>query len=192
MSVIGIIGEFYKDSGNRLKLNSLTVITETLKAYDGKVHRGRDGYDVEWSRHYGYMFHNSSGGGAKTVEVSGIYFMSGDVTVEEFPCQFVDHRDRSPFNGKRTKAVRKRNRTRRLPVLPKAFDMDGCANLLEWLEQHAIQSDAVYCSVCRDYYPTSDEWNMCEHIWWCEKTGWWSTPSERCKCKTRELCQGEE
>ena len=123
--------------------------------------------------------------------MTGIYFTSGDVKVKEKPCTWVDGRDKPPWKSKRTKAIRERNRTRSLKKLPKAFDMSDVSNLLEWLQQNAIESDAVYCGVCRDWLPTSEEWRMCKHIWWCDKIGWWSTPNERCKCKSREECDDD-
>jgi hypothetical protein len=133
-----------------------------------------------------------SSGGFHEPEVSGIYFLAGDMKVKEKPCQLVDDRDKPPWKSKRTKAIRERNRTRRLAKLPKAFDMDGFENLLEWLQQNAIEGDAVYCSICRDYFPGTDDWNLCEHCWWCDKTGDYSTPSERCKCKDRDACRNDE
>lgn len=185
---IGLVGTFYKTSGKRLTLDSLTVITEEVSRHDGKTYRGRDGYDVDWSKAFGYIFHNSSGGGEHTVEVSGIYFASGEVEVKEKPAEFVDAHDKPPWKSKRTKAIRERNKTRRLAKLPKAFDMTGVGNLLEWLQQNGIEGDAVYCSICRDYFPGTDDWNLCKHCWWCAKIGDYSTPSERCKCKDREEC----
>jgi hypothetical protein len=188
---IGIVGTFYKTAGKRLTLDSITVLTESVSRHDGKTYRGRDGYDVDWSREYGYIFHNSSGGGEKTVEVSGIYFASGDVKIKEKPAEFVDVHDKPPWKGKKTLAIRKRNKTRRLAKLPKAFDMTGVSDLLAWLQYNGIEADAVYCSTCHDYFPGTDDWNLCEHCWWCSKTGWYSTPNERCKCKDREECDGE-
>lgn len=190
--VIGVAAEFHKDSGGRIKLFSLTAIMKKVSRHDGKTYRGREGYDVDWSKEYGYIFHNSGGGGDHTVEVSGIYFTSGDVQVKETPCTLVDYRDKPPWRSKRTKAVRQRNRTRRLDRLPKAFDMKDAQNLLEWLQRNGIEGDAVYCSICRDCFPGTDDWNLCEHCWWCDKTGDYSTPTECCKCKSREECRGDE
>ena len=190
--VIGIAAEFYKDSGGRLKLFSLWTRTEEVSRHDGKTYFGADGYDVEWSNHYGgYVFHNSSSG-FHDPKVSGIYFTSGDIKVKEKPCTLVDARDKPPWRGKRTKAIRERNRTRCLRRLPKQFDMTGVSNILEWLQHNALESDCEYCSECHDFIPTCEEWNLCEHIWWCEKKGFWSTPSERCGCKNRDECEGNE
>ncbi len=192
MSIIGIAAEFHKDSGGRLKLFSLWVRTEEVSRHDGKTYFGCDGYDVEWSKRYdGYIFHNSSSGFHEP-EVRGIYFLWGDMKVKPKPCQLVDARDKPPWRGEGTRAIRLRNRTRRLGRLPKAFDMAGVSNLLEWLQQNALESDGEWCSECRDYIPTCEGWNMCDHIWWCEKKGFWSTPDERCGCKSREECRGDD
>jgi hypothetical protein len=190
--VIGIAAGFHKDSGGRLELDCLHVRTEWVSRHDGKTYIGSDGYDVDWSKRYkSYLFHNSSSGFHEP-EVSGIYFISGDMKVKEKPCQLVDTRDKPAWRGKRTQAIRKRNRTRRLMKLPKAFDMEGFENLLEWLQQNGIESDAVWCSICRDCMPGSEFYDTCEHIWWCQKTGDWSTPSERCECKDQEECRDSE
>lgn len=177
--VIGIAAEFHKDSGGRLKLFSLFVRTEEVSRHDGKTRFGADGYDVDWSKKYlSYVFHQSSCGFHEP-EVSGIYFLAGDMKVKETPCSFISDR------------ARERNKTRRLVRLPRAFDMDGFENLLEWLRGNAIESDTEYCSVCRDRIPTTDD-QLCDHVWWCEKESQWSTPDQRCKCKNREECDDRE
>lgn len=192
MGVVGIAAEFHKDSSGRLQLFSLWVITEEVSRYDGKMYRGSDGYDVEWSKEFGsYIFHNSSSGFHEP-EVSGIYYTSGDIKIKEKPCQLVDAKDSPPWKGKRTKVIRERNRTRRLRKLPKLFDVAGGSNLLEWLQENGIESAVEYCSICRDWLPTSEEWRLCEHIWWCGKIGGWSTPNERCDCKGREGCEDSQ
>lgn len=184
----GIVAEFFKDSGGRIRMNSMTVFHEERSAYDRLMHVHRSGYDVDWSRGYqSYIFHNSSGGGSDEVEVSGIYFVSGDVKVKEKPCQFVDARDNPPWRSKRTKAIRQRNRTRRLKALPKHIDLETGEDLYEWMVNHAFEQDAVYCSICRDYFPGD---SLCKHCWWCDKQGDYSTPGERCDCKDRRECNG--
>lgn len=189
--VIGVAAEFHKNSSGRLELFSVWVRTEGVSRHDGKTYFGADGYDVEWSKTYrSYVFHNSSSG-FHIPEVSGIYFLSGDMKVKEKPCQLVDTRDKPPWKGKRTKAIRKRNRTRRLKRLPKAFDMGGVGNLLEWLQENGIEAGATYCCKCCDWFPeTQDE--LCDHVWWCSTEQRYSTPDERCKCKNREECDGRE
>ena len=42
----------------------------------------------------------------------------------------------------------------------------------------ALHGDTVYCSRCEDDLPSE---HLCHHIWWCDKCGWYSSPSERCK-----------
>lgn len=178
------VAEFHKDSGGRLTLFSLTVLTPET-AGDGRRYVSRRIYDVEHSRKYGYIFHMSGGGGGSKIAVSGIYFAAGDVQIKEQPTTLVSARDKPPWRSKETRAIRARNRTRRLRRLPTAFNDSHSVDLLEWLQHHAIEGDAVYCSVCRDVFP---ETSLCEHCWWCNKTGLWSTPSERCKCLDREEC----
>jgi hypothetical protein len=179
-----IVAEFHKDSGGRLKLFSLTTIERRVNG-DGQEYFSRDIYDVEWSRTYGYLFDQSGAGGTKIVAVSGIYFVSGDVSVKEGPTQLVDAGDKPPWRSKRTRVIRARNRTRRLRALPKAFDLEPGWDLLDWLEHRAIPGDAVYCSTCRDFFPEN---SLCEHCWWCDQKHWYSTPAERCECKNREEC----
>lgn len=181
-----IVAEFHKTAGGRLSLWSLTSITEeAARDGSGKTYLMLRVYDVETSRKFGYIFHQSGGGGSSPVSVEGIYFTSGDVAVEERPCHLVDPKDKPPWRGKKTKAIRKRNRTRRLRSLPKAFTSDS-GDLLDWLEVNGIEQDAVWCSECRDSYP-SDQ--LCSHCSWCDKIGWYSTPSERCKCNPEEAAE---
>lgn len=186
-SVREIVAEFHKDSGGRLSLWSVTVISEkTLRDGSGETYFSRDFYDVEKSRQYGYLYHQSGAGGSGPVPVEGIYFASDGVKVEERPCQLVDGKDKSPWRGKKTRAIRKRNRTRRLRTLPKAFTPSATGDLMDWLEVEGIEQRAVWCSECRDFYP-SDE--LCKHCSWCSKIGWYSTPTERCKCSPKQAAE---
>lgn len=186
-----IVAEFFKDSGGRVILNNLIVLQER-KSYDGKIGVYREFYDVDYSRQYGYLYHMSGAGGWGPIEVSGIYFVKGKPKLKEKDPTWVDARDSAPFEDRpRTQAVRKRNRTRRLPRLPKAFDLADGDDILDWLHGNGIEGDSVWCSVCRDCYPGSDGWNLCKHCWWCDKTGNYSTPDERCDCKNREDCSGD-
>lgn len=180
------VAQFYKDSRGRLTLFSLTAITPAHTS-DHRQYICRREYDVEHSREYGYIFHMSGGGGSNNVTVSGIYLAAGDVIIKERPTTLVSARDKPPWRSKETRAIRNRNRTRRLHRLPKAFNDGHSLDLLEWLQRHAIEGDAVHCSICRDMFP---ETNLCEHCWWCNATGYWSSPSDRCKCKDREECYG--
>ena len=185
--IIGVLAEFHKDASKRLNLFSIYVVSEG-KSWDGKKDvRWADGYDVEWSKTYGsYIFHYSSSG-MWPKHISGIYFLSGDVKVKEKPCELVDAHDNPPWKSKRTRIIRERNRTRRLKKLPKSFDMSDSANLFEWLQNNGIESGATWCSECRDWLP-EDAYVLCDHCWWCTKTGLYSTPHERCKCKNRDEC----
>ena len=179
-----IVAEFHKSAGGRLSLWSVTTITEKpLKDGSGETYLSRDIYDVEQSRQFGYIFHQSGGGGRGPVPVEGIYFATPGAEVEERPCQLVDARDKPPWRGKKTRAIRARNKTRRLRALPKAFAPPAGGDLMNWLEVEGIQSEAVWCSECRDAYP-SDQ--LCEHCFWCDKIGWYSTPTDRCKCSEAE------
>lgn len=182
----GVVAEFYKSAGGRFTLFSITTLTKEIARYDGSTYVSRTGYDVEWSRRFGYIWHESSGGGDRVIEVTGPYFTSGDVKVKEKPTRLVDARDKPPWKGKRTLAIRERNRTRRLNKLPKAFALGDGEDLIDWMESNAIDDDPVWCSECRDW--VIGEY-LCEHTWWCDKTCWYSTPDERCDCKSREECR---
>jgi hypothetical protein len=178
-----IVAEFHKSAGKRLTLWSLTVLERGEDG--GREYISRTYYDVNWSRSYGYLFHQSGAGGGDDVEVGGIYFVSGDVTIKEMPCQLVDARDKPPWRGRRTRVIRARNRTRRMRALPKAFDIKPGHDLLDWLQWNAIQQEAVYCSICRDDLPGDQ---LCAHTWWCDEIGWYSTPSEPCGCAPGADC----
>ena len=182
-----MVAEFHKNSNGRLELFSLTAFTSHVAQHDGKTYLSRDTYDVDYSREYGYIFHLSGGGGGHTVEVSGIYFTSGKVKIKEKPCQLVSPADKPPWRSKETRIIRERNKTRRLRKLPKAFRFEPGADILDWLESNAIRDEAVYCSECRDWVPGE---SLCGHCWWCDKSGMYSTPDERCKCKSRKECYG--
>jgi hypothetical protein len=184
----GIVAEFYKSSGGRLKLFSITTLTPGIDRHDGLTYISRTGYDVELSRRFGYIWHESSWGGERIIEVSGIYFVSGDVEVKETPTQLVDASDEPPWKSSRTLAIRRRNKTRRLSALPKAFAISEGQDLIDWMENNAIADEPVWCSTCRDWVTGND---LCAHTWWCDSTGQYSTPSERCKCKDRDECREE-
>lgn len=181
-----IVAEFHKSAGGKVRLSSLILIQD-VRGHDGKMYRSRDIYDIDFSRAYNsYLIHMSGCGGSRLNEVSGIYWVSGSPEIKEGPVQLVDYRDKPPWKSKRTLAIRKRNRTRRLTQLPKAFDLRDGEDLFDWLENNAIHDEAVYCSDCRDYLPGEQ---LCKHCWWCDKTGWYSTPTERCKCADRTECR---
>jgi hypothetical protein len=178
-----IVAQFHKRAGGRFDLWSVTTIEEeAARDGSGETWLSRKVYNVDWSRKYGYLYHHSGSGGSGVVEVDCIYFASGDVEIKENPCTLCE---RSKTTGRwKTRAIRALNKTRRLRALPKAFQLpDG--DLMDWLEVNGIEGNSVYCSECHDHLPGD---SLCEHCWWCDKTGWWSTPSARCKCKSREEC----
>lgn len=167
------IATFYKDAHGRLTMNALTVIggeryPDTLTYYD-----------VDYSRDRGcYLYHMSGAGGSLPVEVSGIYAISGaDVEVLEHPSTFVND------------ASRLRNATRRLTRIPASFKLQAGEDFLGWLERNGIHGDAVWCSTCRDCL---HEESLCRHTWWCDRTGTYSTPDNRCACTDREQCRSDE
>jgi hypothetical protein len=185
-----LVAEFFKDSGGRVSLNNLTVLQDRESLHYQKVLTYREYYDVDYSRQFGYIFHMSGAGGSGPIEVSGIYFVKGEPKIKEKAPTWVDARDSDPFEDKpRTQAVRTRNRTRRITRLPKAFNLQDGEDILDWLRTNGIESESVWCSTCRDCFPGSDDWNLCKHCWWCDKTGTYSTPDERCDCKSRDDCR---
>lgn len=167
-----IVAEFYKRSHGPLELFSLTTLT-TKQSIDGKTNTSRTIYDINLSKEYGYIWHASGGGGGGKVEVSGIYFASAGLSIKEKPSTLV------------SRVARKRNKTRRLRSPPPSFALKDGHDLFDWLMWNAIEGNTVWCSTCDDCMPETDP---CRHVWWCEKTTGWSTPSERCNCKDREEC----
>lgn len=182
-----VITQFYRSAGKRTKIWSLIVL-EPERGHDGKMYLAKHHYDVEYSRLFGYIFHMSGSGGFP-LKVDGLYHvfgnLNGDEVIEE-PCQLVDYGDRPPWRSQKTKAIRERNRTRMIR-LPKEFSNEP--DILSWLEHNAIHDEAVFCATCRDWFPGGNAYDWCEHIWWCDKEGSYSTPQERCKCKSREECR---
>lgn len=166
-----VVALFHKQPNGRLEMFSLTTLQRVQGYYGPAIER--NDYNVDWSKKYGYLWNMcGSGGGDTPIPVDGIYYASRDVTVLERPSALTN------------RAARRRNKTRRLPALPRKFLCNG-GDLIDWLENNAIQGDSVYCSACRDCLP---EDSLCDHCWWCDKIGWWSTPSERCGCANRESC----
>lgn len=178
-----IVAEFYKSPRGRLTLCALTTISEG--ADRGRAYTIRRQYDVDLSRRYGYIYHLSGSGGGNAVEVSGIYFATQGVSIRETPTNLVHATDRPPWRSQKTKVIRERNRTRRLRSLPRSFPLEAGWDLLTWLEYNAINSETVWCSACGDDLPETD---LCDHCWWCDETGEWSTPSERCACEPEKGC----
>lgn len=182
-----IIAQFFKRPGGGMLLHGMTVIEEKISPHYG-VQIARDYYDVEWSNGCGcYLFdHSGSGGGNRPSHVTGLYFISGPARVIEKKSLWCYGGQRPDPAGLRTRAIRKRNRTRRLFNLPKHFDLQPGDDLFDWLQNENIEQDAVWCSECVDYVRGD---YLCEHTWWCDKIGWYSTPSERCGHDPKE-CAG--
>jgi hypothetical protein len=124
-----LVAEFYKSAGGKVTLSNLVVLEEEKDRRDGKIYVTRKLYNVDHSREFGYIFHMCGGGGDRCVEVSGIYFVNGTPEIREKETTLVDPKDGPPWTGARTLAVRKRNRTRRLRALPKAFDLSESQDL---------------------------------------------------------------
>ena len=196
-----VVGHFWKDSSKRVRLTALTVLQEVRPAA-GDVYVAREEWDVDYSKTFGYLFHNSGGGGDETIEVSGIYHVTvsclarkllGESLGELRPPRIIEKDPQWVGKSKRkTEEIRKRNRTRQLFKLPKAIDLNEGEDLLDWLQTNGIEGDAVWCSTCRDFFPGTDDWNLCKHCWWCDKTGTYSTPNDRCDCKSREECDDRD
>lgn len=184
-TTIGVVGHFYRAPNGETRLFTLTVISEGYSRHNDKIYISRKVYDVEWSKKYGYLFHNSGSGGGNVVKVDGLFFCSGDVEIERDRCQLVDARDNPPWRSKRTIRIRRINATRRMMRLPRHVDLQPGQDLSTWLGWNGIEQDPVYCSECRDWVP-GDE--LCKHCWWCDKRCWYSTPSDRCGHASREEC----
>lgn len=186
MTERAIIAMFYRPASGVPRLHALTLVNDYI-CYDGQIIRSRTEYDVEWSRSYGYyIFHQSGCGGGERVTASGLYYASGPASVNEQSAQWCDSRDKPPWHGRRTRIIRKRNRTRRMARLPRHIDLDPGQDLLAWLEHNGVDQDAVYCSECVDWVRGD---HLCEHTWWCDQIGWYSTPGDPCG-HDREECQG--
>lgn len=164
------IAAFHKDGRGHLTMIALTVIG------GGKYPNTLTFYDVDYSRDRGcHLYHMSGAGGTGLPEVSGIYAISGEpAEVNESPCNLVDE------------ASRIRNATHRLTSIPPQFRLEKGWDFLDWLGQNGIHGDAIWCAKHRDFL---HEDSPCEHIWWCNRTGTWSTPDDRCECKDREECR---
>lgn len=180
-----VIAEFFRPACGVPRLHALTVVKDFVCS-DGRVLRSQTQYDVEWSRTYGYyLFHQSGSSAGDLVTIGGIYHASGPAVLHEKPSQWVSGRDKPPWRSRATRLVRKRNPMHRLLRLPKHIDIEPSQDLLDWLQSNGVHQDAVWCSECKDWMRGD---YLCEHTWWCEKNGGYSTPSEPC-CHSREECE---
>lgn len=73
------------------------------------------------------------------------------------------------------------------PAFASLVDLDGDEALtrletipddLQEVLNLSFEGDAEWCGRCKDMLPTH---NLCEHIYWCERCAWWSTPDSRSK-----------
>lgn len=200
-----VVAMFFKDARNRVRLNNLVVLQEERSNSYG-VYVCKQFWDVDYSKEFGYIYHMSGAGGGDPIEVSGLYHTTATTVAKrllgeplvaleglkivEKPPQWVDARDKDSFDNKpRTLTVRKRNRTRRLNKLPKHIDLQPGQDMLDWLRVNGIESNSVWCSICRDCFPGECSYDLCKHVWWCEKIGDYSTPDDRCKCKDAGECR---
>ena len=164
---IAVVAIFHKKPNGRFELFS--VYTS-----EGPEFRSCSGYDVDWcKRDSVYYYHNSSGSPLlpdDPVTVDGIYWCLKPEMVKAERCRLI---------GRET---RKRNKTRRLRSIPKSFMRcrwnSGARyrDILHWLQENGIEDSTNYCSECEDLIPDGQP---CEHIWWCDEHGMWSTPCER-------------
>jgi hypothetical protein len=183
MSARAVIAEFFRPASGVARLHALTVV-EDFGCSDGRVIRSKKTYDVEWSRRYGYyLFHHSGSGGGEIVDIRGIYHASGPAVLKEGPAEWCSGRDKP--HGRETRLIRKRNRTRRLLRLPRHIDLRPGEDLFDWLESEGVEQDAVFCSECDDWVRGD---YLCEHTWWCDKVGYYSTPTDPCG-HDREECE---
>lgn len=180
-----VVAQFHKAENGRYSLWSV-VTEEAAIGHDGKSLRRRTCYDVTLSKRHGYLFHASGFGGCEPVIVGSPYYASAGFCISESPCTLIDSDDNEPYTSEKTRAIRERNKTRRLSAVPRAFKLEPGQDILDWLTCHAIDTPSVYCSECDDSMPDDE---LCEHCWWCEKISWFSTPSDRCGCPDRIICE---
>lgn len=168
---------FFKKPNGRFELFSIFTS-------EGPDFRSCSGYDVDWCKRDGvYYYHNSSGSPLlpnDPIEIDGIYWCLRPEIVKAKRCNLIGRENR------------KRNKTRRLLTIPKAFTHDrwnankSYSDIFDWLQENGIEDSTNYCSECEDSIPDGEP---CEHIWWCDEHGIWSTPTERdrgfkCDCES--------
>lgn len=64
------------------------------------------------------------------------------------------------------------DKVKRLKQLPRHYSND-------WFRNTFSAGTILGCSTCNDWFP-DEPGDYCEHIWWCDICGDWSTPDERC------------
>ncbi len=148
------LAEFQLEADGSYRIHSLYTVSREIARYDGKEYIGITGWDVDWIEHdQEYAYHQSSGGGSLRHTVSGIYWRHPSMLhmVREETARYVD------------RTFRKRNKTRRIRRIP--IDLDGEADLMQFLENRGSETEVYYCSICKQYLPDDDE---CEHVWQCD------------------------
>jgi hypothetical protein len=130
-------------------------------------------YDFDWCERDQTLYQHKSGGGGENFYIHP----SGEPAKPPRCAVWWNREIVKPTNGRiRTSFLGERYLrrigydvlTEPLPVL------GGSENPFS----DACDGDVEYCSRCNDHLPTD---NLCDHIWYCEKCGVYSTPSERCK-----------
>lgn len=141
-----------------------SVVTESEeRGHDGRLYLCVDQWDFDWCQRDRTLYRHLSGcGGGKEFALYGCtspyqVWAAADVTLIQNavpPGYFAATRLKSPLKAW---------------PLSKLFDMS-----------EEEESGCVYCSECRDHLPGDDSYHLCEHVRWCDRAGWWSTPDERC------------
>ena len=112
---------------------------------DPKYPKSYDEYDIEYSKRDGCYLYDKCGGDSIAKGIwnnEDIYWVAPDIAV------------RGEDNRQPT----------RLMELPKTFRTDDA----DVFFADMVESDAVYCSICDDWF--SDEESMpCEHVHWCDE-----------------------
>lgn len=172
-----IIATFNRRRDNTYELNQVITLEDPTPGTIGALCGGIRYYDVDWSHTFGcYLFHNSGAGGSLPIEIDGPYWSRRKQDVEETPSRLVSMREPEPLWDalqSRTQRLRAWNRTRRLFEIP--FGLEGCADIMEFLEFAGIEEESVWCGACRDHLPADE---LCKHCWWCDSVGWYVTPDE--------------
>jgi hypothetical protein len=72
----------------------------------------------------------------------------------------------------------------RLTKLPLRLDP---ARFFSW--DYAYEAESVWCKKCRDFLPWTDEYQLCDHVHWCDTCDWWGGPGadEPCSHETAEV-----
>jgi hypothetical protein len=130
-------------------------------------------YDFEWSRSHGTLFYSLSGAGPldDTVELSG----------------FAEPRKGKPVPIWIAESLRPVDHGGR----PADLAALGYVRLPEPLGdpfEGADESETVYCGRCRDWLPDDGSSFVCDHVWWCNNTGWFIGPGAD---EGGAVCSGE-